>query len=285
MTTARRSSTANPDSTATVPRIRSRPSDTVTLRRVLGSELVKFLTLRSFRVGLGIAVLLIVGIGILTSLAVVLADSPADPTGGAPTADPTGGAAAGASAAMVAVAAVGILAVTSEYSTNTIRATFVAVPRRILVVLAKTLVLTVTTGLVTGLVLLVTFLIAQAILGTEGVRISLADPGVARAVLGSALYLTGVTAMASGFGWLLRNTSGALSVLLGVLVGLPLVGLLLPAPMAQVVVPYLPNNAGTAIMQLTPGGMLPPWIGFGVFSLYTLTVLAAAVLAVRHRDA
>jgi hypothetical protein len=236
-------------------------------------------------VGLGIAVLLIVGVGVLTSLAVILADTPADPTGGNPTADPTGGATAGASAAMFALAAVGVLAVTSEYSSSTIRATFVAVRRRVLVVLAKALILTVAVGLVTGLAVLSSFLIAQTILGTEGFRISLTEPGVARAVLGSALYLTGVTAMASGFGWLLRNTTGALSVLLGVLIVLPLIGFLLPAPLAQVVTPYLPNNAGTAIMQLTPGGMLPPWTGFAVFFLYTLIVLAAAVLAVRHRDA
>jgi ABC-2 type transport system permease protein len=103
--------------------------------------------------------------------------------------------------------------------------------------------------------------------GGEGFHISLTEPGVARAVFGSAHYLTGVTVMASGFGWLLRNTAGALSVLLGVLVVLPLVGFVLPAAVAQVVIPYLPNNAGTAIMQLTPGGMLPPWTGFGVFSL------------------
>jgi ABC-2 type transport system permease protein len=104
-------------------------------------------------------------------------------------------------------------------------------------------------------------------------------------VFGSALYLTGVTVMASGFGWLLHNTAGALSVLLGVLVVLPVIGFLLPAPVAGVVIPYLPNNAGTAIMQLDPGGMLPPWTGFGVFSLYTAIVLAAGTLAVRRRDA
>jgi hypothetical protein len=38
-------------------------------------------------------------------------------------------------------------------------------------------------------------------------------------------------------------------------------------------------------MQLTPGGMLPPWTGFGVFSLYTAIVLVAGTLAVRRRDA
>lgn len=285
MTTTTRPRTANRHSTPPSSKISRRTTGTVTFSRVLASEMVKLYSLRSFHVGMAIGVLLILGVGVLTSVAVILAGTPTDPTGGAPTADPTGGAGAGASAAMFALAAVGVLAVTSEYSSSAVRSTFIAVPRRILVVLGKSLVLTVTVGLVTGAAVLATFFTAKAILATEGFHISLTEPGVARAVMGSALYLTGVAVMASGFGWLVRNTAGALSVLLGVLVVLPVVGFLLPAPIAQVVLPYFPNNAGTAIMQLTPGGMLPPWTGFGVFCLYIAIVLAAGALTVRHRDA
>ncbi len=46
-----------------------------------------------------------------------------------------------------------------------------------------------------------------------------------------------------------------------------------------------PGSAGTAVMQLERGGMLPPWIGIGVFFLYTAAVLALAVVVVRRRDA
>jgi ABC-2 type transport system permease protein len=91
--------------------------------------------------------------------------------------------------------------------------------------------------------------------------------------------------LGSAFGWLLRGTAAAIATLVAVLVLPPVIGLLLPANIAAVVVPYLPDNAGTAIMQLAPTGQLGPWSGFAVFLGYLAAVLAGAVLAVRHRDA
>lgn len=258
-----------------------RSSTPLTLRTVLLSETVKLSTLQSFRVGLGIAVLLIISVGVIGSLVAITSD----PGGDDATPDPTGGVVSGATAAMFAVAAVGVLAVTSEYASGAIHATFIAVPRRALIVLAKALVLIISVSLVLGVTTLITFLAAQMILAAGGLSISLAEPGVARAVLGTVLYLTAVAVMASGFGWLLRNSAGALASLISLLIVVPLVGFALPPAVAQVIVPYLPNNAGTAVMQLSPGDMLPPWTGFAVFSLYVAGVLAAALLTVCRREA
>jgi hypothetical protein len=104
-------------------------------------------------------------------------------------------------------------------------------------------------------------------------------------VVGAALYLTVVAVLGSGFGWLLRSTAGAIATLVAVLVLSPVVGLLMPARITAIVVPYLPNNAGTAIMQLAPTGQLSPWAGFAVFLGYAAVALAGAVLVVRRRDA
>ena len=94
-----------------------------------------------------------------------------------------------------------------------------------------------------------------------------------------------VAVLSSAFGWLLRSTAAAVATVVAVLVVPPVIGLLLPARIAAIVVPYLPDSAGTAIMQLAPTGQLGPWTGFAVFVGYTAAVLAGAVLLVRHRDA
>jgi hypothetical protein len=117
------------------------------------------------------------------------------------------------------------------------------------------------------------------------VSVSLTAPGAARAVIGAALYLTGITLLGAGFGWLLRSTAGALAALFGVLVVLPVIGLLLPRSVGAAVLPYLPDNAGTAIMQLTPGGHLGPWAGLGVFAGYVGLTLVGAAITLRRRDA
>jgi hypothetical protein len=104
-------------------------------------------------------------------------------------------------------------------------------------------------------------------------------------LVGAALYLTGVGLMAVGLGWLLRSTAGALATLLGVFVLLPVLGLLLPSSIGDVVLPYLPGNAGAAIMQLTPGDQLGPWVGLAVYFGYVFLTLMGATIWLRRRDA
>jgi ABC-2 type transport system permease protein len=256
----------------------------VTLGHVVHSEVTKLYSLRSIVLGLVIAGLLIIGVGVFMSIGIAAQHTAPAATGERPADDPTGASLSGVSWAMFAVAAVGVIAVTSEYASGTIQGTFAAVPRRIVVVLGKSLTLAVVVASVTVASTLIAFLVAQAVLAADELTISLAKPGVARTVIGSGLYLTGVSVMGAGFGWLLRSTAGALAVLLVVLIVVPVIGFFLPPAVRDAVVPYLPNNAGTAIMQLTPSGMLPPWTGLGVFALYTAAVLGTAALVVRLRD-
>jgi hypothetical protein len=119
------------------------------------------------------------------------------------------------------------------------------------------------------------------VLAQAGITVSLGDPGVLRAVVGAALDLALVGLLGTGLGWLLRSTAGALSALLGILFVLPVVGLLAPS-----VVPYLPGNAGAAILQVGPAaGLLAPWTGLTVFAGYAVLTLAAAAVVLRRRDA
>jgi hypothetical protein len=95
----------------------------------------------------------------------------------------------------VAIGLLGVLVITSEYSTGMIRATLAAVPQRRLVLAAKTLVLAVVAVTTAVAASFAAYLIFQAFLPAgDAMATSLADPGVLRAVTGAGLYLAGARA-------------------------------------------------------------------------------------------
>jgi ABC-2 type transport system permease protein len=190
----------------------------------------------------------------------------------------------GVNLAELTVGALGVLAATGEYATGMIRATFAAVPRRLPVLVAKAGVLAAVTFTVCLAAVLATFLGGQALLGSHG--ISLSQPGAARAVLGSVLYLTVVAVLGVGLGFLIRSAAGAIATLIGLLLVLPFLAAALPGPGGQSVARYLPSTAGRALFTMNAGhAMLSPWTGFGIFLLYAGIVIALAALTLRRRDA
>jgi hypothetical protein len=149
-------------------------------------------------------------------------------------------------------------------------------------------------GLVTFVLTLpstvIAFFAAQAILrghsfNGHDIALSFSDPGVARAVIGGALYLTVAGLFGLGLGAILRSTAGGISAFAGTLFVLPPLMNVLPASWNDAISPYLPSNAGTAIMQTgNPAHTLGPWAGLGVFAAYTAIVLAIAAIQLRRRD-
>jgi ABC-type transport system involved in multi-copper enzyme maturation permease subunit len=262
---------------------RRTPEPRTTPGRVLRSELIKLLTVRSTYYSVLATVLAIVGIAAFMAIGVTVQEVPVD--GEAPP-DPTGGALSGVSLAVYLVAALGVLAVTSEYGTGTIKATLAGVPKRPALVVGKALAVSAVTLVATLTSTVSAFFINKAVLSTADVDVSLTDPGVLRAVTGAALYLTAVAVFAGGLGWLLRSTAGSLATLFGILIILPVAAFLLPSGIRGNVLPYLPDSAGMAIMQTTSSpGQLPPWTGFGVFLGYTVATLLAAAILLNRRDA
>jgi ABC-2 type transport system permease protein len=254
----------------------------VTQGQVIHSEWIKLRTVRSSWFVLGATVLGIVAIGLLVSYvtsahwSAMTASSRAD-------FNPINQDLIGVNLAELTVGVLGVLAVTGEYGTGMIRATFAAVPRRLPVLVAKAGVLAAVTFAVCLVAVLVTFLGGQALLGSHG--ISLGHPEAVRAVLGATLYLTVVGVMGIGLGFLIRSTAGGIATLLGLLLVLPIVAAALPGSGGRAVDRYLPSTAGRALFTMNGGhAMLSPWTGFGVFLLYTAVVMAFAALALRRRD-
>jgi hypothetical protein len=187
----------------------------------------------------------------------------------------------------VALGLLGVLAVTSEYSSGMIRATLAAVPQRRLLLTAKALVLTAAAAAAGIAACLAAYLVFEAFLPAgDAMRTTLADPGVLRAVTGAGLYLTVLGLLGFGLGAVLRSSAGAVAVLFGVLFVPTLLTALLPSAWQDTIGPYLPMNAGDAIYTVRPEAhTLQPWTGFGVFCLYAAAALATGFILIGRRDA
>jgi hypothetical protein len=133
----------------------------------------------------------------------------------------------GVQLAQIAAGVLGVLLITSEYATGLIRTTLAAVPRRLPALWGKAAVLAAAVVTVSVPAALAVFLAGQAILGRQHLSVSLGDPGVARAVIGSALYLAVAGLLGLALGALLRSTAGGIAALFGLLFAVPiLVGFL-----------------------------------------------------------
>jgi ABC-2 type transport system permease protein len=256
----------------------------VSLVRVVHSEWTKLRSQPSTAWSLLITVVSIVGFGVLYCMLRV-ARPPTDPAALAAF-DPTAVSLTGVQLAQIAVGVLGVLLVAGEYATGLIRTSFTAVPRRLPVLWGKAITFALTTLAVCLPVTLIAFLVGQSILSERRLDIALTEPGVARAVLGSALYLGAVGLLGLGLGALLRSTAGAVAVLLGLLLGPQLLVGLLPSAWSDQLYRYLPVPAGAAVANVRPDPViLSPWSGFGLFCLYTGVVLALAAWQMARRDA
>ena len=256
----------------------------VTQARVLRSEWTKLRTQPSAGWALLSAAVLIIGFGILYSL---LREA-RPPHGAAIKAfDPTSVSLSGVQLAQIAVGVLGVLLITSEYASGLIRASFAAVPRRLPILWGKAVLLVAATVAVSLPAALVTFLAGQSILGRQHLAVSLGQPGVARAVLASALYLAVAALLGLGLGALLRSTAGAISALFGLLFAVQIAAGFLPGSLSNEVGKFLPATAGQAVTSVhtDPASSLAPWAGFGVFCLYAAVVLGLAAWRMRRGDA
>jgi ABC-2 type transport system permease protein len=271
-------------STVTVPRL-SRPGR-LTQGRVVLSEWTKLHSLRSTRWSLLVATVLTIGLPVLFSFVVssrwghMSLRERADR-------QPLDIALAGVNVSQLAIAVLGVLVITGEYSTGMIRASFTAVPKRLPVLWAKTAVFAFVAFLLMLPSVVIAFFASQAVLSRHHIlQISLSDPGVARSVIGGAVYLMIVGVLALGVGAIIRNTAGGISAFAAVFFVIPPLLNILPSSWNNAISPYLPSEAGRSIFSLTHGPHnLAPGAGLTLFLGYTaLTLAAAAVLLVR-RDA
>jgi ABC-2 type transport system permease protein len=191
---------------------------------------------------------------------------------------------AGVQIAQLALGVLGVLVITAEYSTGMIRASMAAVPKRLPVLWGKAVVYGVVTLLLMIPSTLIAFVVGESIFSGRHINVAFGAPGVARAVVGAALYLTVVGLFGLGLGAIVRNTAGGIATFAGLMFVLPPLMNVLPLSWNNAASPYLPLAAGEAIMSTSPGNHLAPWAGLGLLCGYAVGALAIASVLLVRRD-
>jgi ABC-2 type transport system permease protein len=255
---------------------------------VVRAEWTKLWSVRSTIWSLLVTIAIIVGLGALFCAARVARADRLDP-GELRNFDPTGFSLNGIFLAQLAVGVLGVLVISSEYATGQIRATFGATPQRNLVLAAKVAVFMVIVFVVGLVACFAAFFIGQSILSgsTKLLHASIGDPGVLRAVIGGAMYLSVLGALGIGLGTILRRTAGAIAALVGLLLILPILVNFLPSPWNTDISKYLPLSAGNSVFHTAKLAStdLSLWVGFAVFCAYAVASLTLGGVLLARRDA
>jgi ABC-2 type transport system permease protein len=254
------------------------------VKNVLKSEMAKIFTLRSTLITLGLTVVTCVLVtGLVTNQA-----GHHDPGwyGGF---DPTQTSLTGMVVAALTLGVFGVLLISSEYSSGTIRSTLAATPGRPVLIATKAGVTAAVTVVFCELLSFVSFFVGQAILSAgDAPTANLGSPGAFRAVFLTGLFVALLALMSFGFGIIFRNTAASIAAFAGVVFVLPLV----MHTISQSTVRFLPSNIlvnsiMSTVNQGSQGanGPLSPAIGLVVMALYAAIALAVGGALFLRRDA
>jgi ABC-2 type transport system permease protein len=186
------------------------------------------------------------------------------------------------------IVVLGAIVLTAEYSTGMIRTSLTAMPRRLVVYTAKVVVFACVAVVVTLVAAFIAFFLGQTLLASTHESVTLSQPNVLRAVIGTALYVTLCGLFAFAAGAIMRHTAAAITSVIGVLFVVPILAHLLPSSWYQDLDRWLPDAAGRAISATIAGQdphLFSPWGQFSVFAIYTLILLIVGGILFRNRDA
>jgi len=177
----------------------------------------------------------------------------------------------------------GVLAITTEFSSGMIQATFAAAPRRPLVLGAKAAVLGAVTLAAGEITAFAAFFAGQAMLKAPAPHATLGQPGVLRAVAMAGAYPALIALISLGIGAIIRHTAGAICALVGMVFVLPLL-FSLSNSLRDTAQKFLPDTMRNSLIAVKPAGhLLSPGLTFGLLCAYALAALAAGAWALaRH---
>jgi ABC-type transport system involved in multi-copper enzyme maturation permease subunit len=260
--------------------------------RVLNSEFIKFRTLLSTLILLASTAVVMVGFGALTAwgtgqfagaaasdpqAAEAMAAQGGDLTVTVPT--------SGIGFAQLILGSLGVLLMSSEFTTGMARSTFAAVPKRIPAFMAKLVVIVVSAFLLTVVSTYVAGLAAVPILDSYGLELDLASSQSVKLLLVSSLYVAAVAAIGMALGALIRNSAGGIMSLVGLLFVAPIAFQLIPGEFFEEARKYLPGNT---ITPLTAAEHVPDtleaWQAALVLFAWVVVPVVLAMVLLKKRD-
>jgi ABC-2 type transport system permease protein len=197
--------------------------------------------------------------------------------------DLTNNALGGVAPGLLLTGVLGVLAMTSEYTSGMIRATLAAAPNRPLLLTAKAAAFGAVALAAGEAASLIAFYAGTLTLPGRIPAPTLGQPGVLRAVVmsGAGYCLIGLIGL--GLGAIIRHSPAAISVLVG---GVYVAAQILAAAAHQLIA-YIPISIVANSMTTTQPleDTLSPWAGLGLLSLYTAVTLAIGGSLLARRDA
>ncbi|MCY0919724.1 ABC transporter permease subunit [Streptomyces sp. H27-G5] len=260
-------------------------------RDLVASEWIKTRSLRSTWWALALTLVFVIGSAAAAALAEVgnLEDSGPNPTGNRGFLSFVAYPPPGYWPLMVVAAALGALTVVSEYGSGLIRTTTVAVPARGAVVVAKAVVTAALWSVAGAVVSTGSFLVSQAVLDGRHAGVPFTHPGVARALVASALLAPVCALVGLGIGALIRH--GVATMVVGVFTLLMLPPVFSQSERWSAAVNHaMPSSAWRRLVQswepdsssldhaATVAG------SWTVYVLWPLIAVVLAVVVVRRRD-
>ena len=201
--------------------------------------------------------------------------------------DPVNQGFTGLTIGQLAFGVLGVLMITSEFSSGLIRATLAAVPSRPLLLAAKAAVLGAAVLAVGEIMAFAAFAVGEAVLRSPAPHATLGQPGVLRAILMAGAYPGLIALIGLGLGAVIRHTAGAICAVVGILFVLPLILLPLGYSIQNSVGQFMPmliaENSITAVKPQSH--TLSPGLGFGMLCLYAVAALVMGGWALARRDA
>lgn len=260
--------------------------------RVLNSEFIKFRTLLSTMILLASTAVVMVGFGALSAWGTgQFADQAAsDPEAAAAIAAQGGDLAvtvptSGVSFAQLILGSLGVLLMSSEFTTGMARSTFAAVPKRLPAFVAKLVVVIVSAFVLTAVSTYIAGLVAVPILENFDLKLDLASSQSVKLLLVTSAYVAAVAAIGMALGTMLRNSAGGIMALVGLFFVAPIAFQLIPGDFFEEARKYLPGNT---INPLTAVEHVPDtlevWQAALVLGAWVVVPVVLAMALLKKRD-
>jgi ABC-2 type transport system permease protein len=289
--------------TTTTPRTTGHARTTgsgVSFGHVLRSEWIKLRSLRSTAWCFAVILVLLIGFALLFA-------SFATGFEGAPATDEqqqsltVSVVTIGVPFAQLVAAVLGALVITGEYGTGMVRSTFTAVPRRTPALLAKVLLIGVSTFVVAVVGLAIALIASSPLLASSDVDVDLGDGRLWLSVLGGAATIGFIAMIAFGLGAIIRNGAGAIASAIGIVFVLPIIFSIGQALIAKSWIyslyEFIPPQAASRVYDYPVDGMsltmappfdgalvLEPWQALLVLIGWVVVLFAVALALVKRRD-
>ncbi|MGO4248683.1 ABC transporter permease [Paenarthrobacter sp. RAF54_2] len=260
--------------------------------RVLNSEFIKFRTLLSTLILLASTALVMVGFAALSAWGTGQFAERAgrDPQAAAALAAQGGDIAvtiptSGIAFAQLILGSLGVLLMSSEFTTGMARSTFAAVPKRLSPFLAKLIVVMVSAFLLTAVSIFIAGLVALPIVNNYDLKLDLSSSQSVKLLLVNSIYVAAVAAIGMSLGTIVRNSAGGIMSLVGLFFVAPIAFQLIPGDFFVEARKYLPGNtinAMTAVEHVPD--TLEVWQAALVLGAWVVVPVALAMVLLKKRD-